>query len=396
MSPNLLLRVLAGLALFSAASGAPHLRARNAGSQVVTPCTSPFAPWNYVGCFMDLGNPSTLPFDTPGTSFNNMTVEFCIASCKGNGYRYAGLEYYGQCFCGDSINGQAASPSDCNAACTGNSSETCGGTSRISVWQDPTFPPANPSTIDDYVSLGCYTEASNNNRALIIEPALDPSTMTTEICLAACKNLGYPYAGTEYSQECYCGTFLNPGSVPTTSGQCNMPCNGNTSETCGGPRLLNLYYANDLVSTQPCGYVPPPLCTATGYGYTTTTSETFISLGIGSNWGWVIQGAPSITGTLYTGAGGNDLSKGTNVGSCTIQNVSNTLTITYTLTQSSCYLQTTHLFVGATYPSRIAPGKFGNTHTLAAGTTTDTFTFPYDPTNSTYILHADIACPCTS
>jgi hypothetical protein len=88
MSPSLLAGAWVGLALSSVALGAPRLATkRNAGSQVVTPCTSPFTPWTYVGCYDDsVHNPSTLPFDTFGP-FNNMTVELCISSCKGNGYR---------------------------------------------------------------------------------------------------------------------------------------------------------------------------------------------------------------------------------------------------------------------------------------------------------------------
>jgi hypothetical protein len=184
MSPILLSGALVGLAISSVALGAPHLTIkRNAGSQAVTPCTSPFAPWNYVGCYNDqIHDPSTLPFDTFGP-FNNMTVELCISSCKGNGYRYAGLEYYGSCYCGNAIQGPPADPSQCNAPCTGNTAETCGGANTLSIWEDPTFLPVNPSTISDYVSLGCYTEASNNNRALIFQQNITSSTMTTEICL---------------------------------------------------------------------------------------------------------------------------------------------------------------------------------------------------------------------
>ncbi|KAH0565677.1 hypothetical protein GP486_000933 [Trichoglossum hirsutum] len=138
---------------------------------------------------------------------------------------------------------------------------------------------------------------------------------------------------------------------------------------------------------------PTSTCHDTAYGYAPGYSKTFINLGIGNNWGWVIQGAPPIKGTLYMGAGGNDLSKGTIVGAFTIQNVGGTLTITYTTT-APYYLSVTHLYVGTTYPKKIAPGQFGNQHTNPAGTTTDTYTFPYDPTKSTYILHADIGYAC--
>ena len=396
MSPTLLSGALVGLAISSVALGAPHLAIkRNAGSQVVTPCTSPFAPWTYVGCYDDqIHDPSTLPFDTFGP-FNNMTVELCISSCKGNGYRYAGLEYYGSCYCGNAIQGPPANPSQCNTPCTGNTSETCGGANTLSIWEDPTFPSVNPSTISDYVSLGCYTEASNNNRALIFQQNITSSTMTTEICLSSCKAMGMPYAGTEYSGECYCGTFLNPGSVPTSSGQCNMQCYGNPSETCGGSRILNVYYASDLASTEPCGYVPPP-CTGSTWGYAPGLSESFTSLSISDDWGWGVTGTPAIQGTLYQGAGGNDPSQGTGVGSFAIAQVGGTLNITYATTHPSCSLQTTHLFVGSTWPSSVDPDQFGNTQSLATGTTTSTYNLPYDSTLTNYILHADVACPCWS
>ena len=398
MSPTLLSGALVGLAISSMALGAPHLAIkRNAGSQVVTPCTTPFAPWTYVGCYNDqVHDPSTLPFDTFGP-FNNMTVELCISSCKGNGYRYAGLEYYGSCYCGGAIQGPPADPSQCNTPCTGDTSETCGGANTLSIWEDPTFPPVNPSTISDYRPLGCYTEASDNNRALIFQQNVSSSALTTEICLSSCKAMGMPYAGTEYSGECFCGTFLNPGSVPTTSDQCNMPCSGDSSETCGGSRILNVYYASDLVSSQPCGSAPPPpMCSGSVYGYAPGASTTFDSLNIDNSWGWVIAGTPAIQGTLYDGAGGNDISQGNAVGSLAIAQAGSTLSVTYAITNSSYSLQTTHLFVGSTSPASVVPDNFGNTQSLATGTTSYTYNLPYDPTKTTYILHADAAYPCWS
>jgi hypothetical protein len=399
MSPTLLSGALVGLAISSMALGAPHLAfKRNAGSQVVTPCTTPFAPWTYVGCYNDqIHDPSTLPFDTFGP-FNNMTVELCISSCKGNGYRYAGLEYYGSCYCGGAIQGPPADPSQCNAPCTGDTSETCGGANTLSIWEDPTFTPANPSTVSDYRPLGCYTEASDNNRALIFQQNVSSSALTTEICLSSCKAMGMPYAGTEYSGQCFCGTFLNPGSVPTTSDQCNMPCSGDSSETCGGSRILNVYYASDLVSSQPCGYAPPPppVCNGSVYGYVPGVSTTFDSLNIGNSWGWVIAGAPAIQGTLYDGAGGNDISQGNAVGSLAIAQAGSALSVTYAITNSSYSLQATHLFVGSAPPASVVPGNFGNTQNLATGATSYTYNLPYDPTETTYILHANVTSPCWS
>lgn len=59
------------------------------------PCVYPYTDFVYSGCFVDAVYNRSLPFET-ALEFNNATVEQCTAWCKGNGYRYAGLEYYGE------------------------------------------------------------------------------------------------------------------------------------------------------------------------------------------------------------------------------------------------------------------------------------------------------------
>lgn len=93
------------------------------------------------------------------------------------------------------------------------------------------------------------------------------------------------------------------------------------------------------------------------------------------------------------GAGRNDIAKATNVGSFSIAHVGSNIVLTYTLS-SGYYLSATHFYYGATYPRRIAPGQFGNTHDPLALTTTDTFTVPYVPGHNTYIVHAAISVGC--
>lgn len=45
-----------------------------------------------------------------------------------------------------------------------------------------------------------------------------------------------------------CGNALNP-NTPEPSTDCNMPCSGNSSEACGGPNRLNIFWS---------GKTPPP------------------------------------------------------------------------------------------------------------------------------------------
>ena len=130
------------------------------------PCLDPFQPFVYSGCYEDSGNPNTLSFRS-NNDRDHATVEDCVALCKGNGYRYAGLEYYGTCYCGQTVNGGSLSEDQCNFPCTGNSSQTCGGNNKISIYQDPTFLPLDDAIdVDDYKSLGCWTDDSSYGKAL--------------------------------------------------------------------------------------------------------------------------------------------------------------------------------------------------------------------------------------
>jgi hypothetical protein len=179
------------------------------------PCLAPFRPFVYTGCFQD--TPGGVPALDWRTSLDSagMTVEKCMAECKGeyhpslpsptptntlpgNGYRYAGLEYYGVCYCGMTVDSAQIDESKCSFKCDGNPLQTCGGDESISVFQDPTFPPIEDVTIEDYAPLGCWADDSPLGRTLVYQQELDSATLTTEKCLTACKAGGFPFAGTEF------------------------------------------------------------------------------------------------------------------------------------------------------------------------------------------------------
>ncbi|KAI0187770.1 WSC domain-containing protein [Xylaria flabelliformis] len=230
-------------------------------------CLTPFDPFVYTGCYDNgqPGQPEALSLRTD-LDQQNMTVEICVAHCKGNDYRLAGLSYYGVCYCGQTVSTALLPEDQCSFPCTGNSSETCGGDSEINIWMDPTFPPlGDQKNVTEYVPVGCWTDDSTDGKALFYrQDNLDSSTLTTEKCLQSCLNGGFPFAGTEYGGECYCGVVIGNGTdLATDASTCNMPCNGNSNETCGGPSRLSLYVAKDLQSLEPCGTPPDTSSTIT-------------------------------------------------------------------------------------------------------------------------------------
>ncbi|KAJ1331407.1 glyoxal/methylglyoxal oxidase [Microdochium nivale] len=209
-----------------------------ASAQLTVPNTLP-GSWTYQGCWTDVGR----TIDAAATAADDMTIQKCINFCDTAGYPYAGLEYFKECFCGTQLAPAAAkatAESQCNTPCAGDTTQPCGGPSRLSLFRDPTkFGPQPNTGIKDWPHLGCYTEGQNA-RALPYGAGIPGNTMTGQNCTKACQTAGYKLAGTEYSGECYCGNDILNGAVPATSG-CDMRCNGNSTEICGGGNRLNIY-----------------------------------------------------------------------------------------------------------------------------------------------------------
>ncbi|KAI1194905.1 WSC domain-containing protein [Nemania serpens] len=237
-------------------------------------CLAPFDPFVYTGCY-DNGQPGEKEALSLRTDLDqqNMTVEGCVAHCKGNDYRLAGLSYYGVCYCGQTVSTALLAEDQCSFPCSGNSSETCGGDTQINIWMDPTFPPLqDQTTITEYVPVGCWSDDSSEGKALYYrQDSLTADTMTTEACLQSCLSGGFPFAGTEYGSECYCGVVVGNGTDLAEAATCNMPCNGNSDQICGGPARLSLYVAKDLQSLEPCGAPPDSSSTITTPPVTSTT-----------------------------------------------------------------------------------------------------------------------------
>jgi hypothetical protein len=83
--------------------------------------------------------------------------------------------------------------------------------------------------------LGCY--ADTNNPFDLDGLLYQSESLTVEECLQTCEDAGFAYAGLQYSHSCLCGdSYGRYGEADT----CDMPCAGDSSDTCGGP------YSNDV------------------------------------------------------------------------------------------------------------------------------------------------------
>ncbi|KAH8896901.1 WSC-domain-containing protein, partial [Thozetella sp. PMI_491] len=198
--------------------------------------------WQYYGC----ANDSTSRRALAGTSAytnNAMTIEICQAYCASKRLPLAGLEYSTQCYCGINLaSGYAIGQTGCNMGCGGNKSEICGGSSRLSVYLNTTFPnPVVVASASGQQLLGCYAD-STASRTLKYYRTSSPTDMTVEVCVAACQTQGYSVAGVEYGQECYCDNAIPSDSLLAPNSDCmGMLCSGNSTEYCAAAGRILVY-----------------------------------------------------------------------------------------------------------------------------------------------------------
>lgn len=83
---------------------------------------------------------------------------------------------------------------------------------------------------------GCYTDDSNRN---LDAQRFTEAAMSLELCAGLCAN--YTFFGTENGNECLCGDSLNAGYPQVPDSQCNAPCKGDSSQTCGAVYYTNIY-----------------------------------------------------------------------------------------------------------------------------------------------------------
>ncbi|KAJ3137220.1 hypothetical protein HK101_003899, partial [Irineochytrium annulatum] len=304
------------------------------------------AGWASAGCVIDSTAARTL-----GSQFTNTkgTVEACLASCAP--YAYGGLEYGGECWCGNKLlntTSGAAPASDCNMSCSGNQAEICGAASRLSLYVRSSTPPStstgtnpaspsstatsNPTPPAGWVYRGCYSDPSGGPRTF---NQLWGNTYTTASCLTKGASAGQTLCGLEYGSECWCDTqWRNVTVVDTPESNCNMPCSeaGGTGN-CGAGWFLSVYEYTTKPVTTSKSISTTSAATSTAAPSTTATSNPTPPAG------WVSRGCysdpsggPRTLGKLF----GNTYT----TASCLAQGASSGLTLCGLEYGSECWCDT--------------------------------------------------------
>lgn len=212
----------------------------NSTSTSSTAAATSSTAWTYYGC----ANETTgRALSAGGTASSDMTIEKCQAYCLSKSQPVAGLEYSTECYCGLGLSpGSTVNQTGCSMPCGGNSSQVCGGSNRLSVYQYSGYvAPSHPEKIGTYKFQGCYSEPSSGGRALPSYSFTNATHMSAELCVSGCSAKGYGYAGAEYGRECWCANAMSNSSMLLDTKSCNMLCPGNKAEYCGAGSRLSVW-----------------------------------------------------------------------------------------------------------------------------------------------------------
>lgn len=199
-------------------------------------------------CFKDT---SIRDLDGYSETSGDMTPQKCIATCRSRGFAYAGAQFAAWCFCGNGY-GRYGSADNCNMRCNGDPSQICGGSWANSVYDVALGTQVAPGSSVQAPSpapaggLGCFKDDFARD---LNGYSVTTGDMTVQKCVATCAGRGFAYAGAQFAAWCFCGnTYGRYGRADN----CNMACNGDPRQICGGG-MANSIYATGI---QTGGSVP--------------------------------------------------------------------------------------------------------------------------------------------
>ncbi|KAJ3069113.1 hypothetical protein HDU98_007813 [Podochytrium sp. JEL0797] len=185
------------------------------------------------------------------------------------------------------------------------------GTAPLTTPLNPTYP-----TIPNWTFQNCYLD--NANTRTLASQVWNVSPFTISACVAKCAASGFTYAGAEFGSQCFCGSGLNSSALVVESSHCEDPCQGDSTQICGGSGYISVYalvgQANSSTSTfsktKTTGITSTPPTTLTSLTTTiitasfitsTTTTTTTTSTSSITSTATSTSSHPSISGWTYSG-----------------------------------------------------------------------------------------------
>ena len=162
-------------------------------------------PEKYINCFSDSYTNKIGSGYTPST---------CIQTCNTKGYKYAGVNNGGDCYCTDQT--PQTISTQCKMACTASNAKQyyCGGQSATDVYNTNFTLPTSNSNNSNF--KGYY----GTTNGLPLPQLLTTNVNNIQDCLTTAKNNKYSIAGIYQNNNCYGGnfdTYSANGVIPNSS-----------------------------------------------------------------------------------------------------------------------------------------------------------------------------------
>ena len=91
--------------------------------------------------------------------------------------------------------------------------------------------------LSDLLTGTCYKDSHNR---ILPHGFYSSLSMSMDSCKSNCLSKGYDYAGVQFGKECWCGNDLPGNHLKRPYSECNMPCLGDRSQTCGQGWRMNV------------------------------------------------------------------------------------------------------------------------------------------------------------
>ncbi|KAG5827303.1 hypothetical protein H9Q74_002592 [Fusarium xylarioides] len=106
--------------------------------------------------------------------------------------------------------------------------------------------------IPPHTRFGCFVrEADTTNRSVLtLADAQHVKPMSIVACQSYCLKQGWTVWGIQNGDSCFCDNQLRMDSQIIDDSKCNMHCNGNTTNVCGGKDAIEVFGDQDMLRVQ--------------------------------------------------------------------------------------------------------------------------------------------------
>jgi hypothetical protein len=195
-------------------------------NSILEQCSKLVRSANLVGCFLDRKKP-----DLDELLGKGYLPGRCLRECKEKGFRFAGLQYGGYCFCGNRYGRYGKRPRlECVTPCEKDKRKTCGGPWRNHIYRTGLRPALRARRY-----LGCFLDKKKRDLSVVLGKGKTPDS-----CIKACAKQNYSYASVQNGGWCMCGnSYGRHGRRPL--GECDTRCTKNRRYACGGAWRNGVY-----------------------------------------------------------------------------------------------------------------------------------------------------------